>query len=116
MSEGKTIELTAATLDQVTADNELVLIDFWASWCGPCRSFAPVFEAAAEKHTDIAFAKVDTEAQQELARTFNVTAIPTLVAFKKGTSVYSQPGALPAAGLEQLIGKLRDLELSAVER
>ncbi len=110
----KTIELTTETLDSVIENNDIVVIDFWASWCGPCRAFAPVFESAAEKHKDIAFAKVDTEAQPDLARSFNVSAIPTLVAFKGGKGVFSQPGALPPASFEELLGKLRELDVSEI--
>lgn len=105
-----TIDLTATTFDTAVRDNEIVLVDFWASWCGPCRMFAPVFERAAATHPDIVFAKVDTEAERDLAAAAQITSIPTLMAFKDGHLVFRQAGALPAAGLEQLIGAVRALD------
>jgi thioredoxin 1 len=89
-------------------------VDFWAAWCGPCRQFGPVFEQASEQHPDIVFAKVDTEAEQGLAQAANITSIPTLMAFREGVLVYSQPGALPPAALDQLIGAVRDLNMDEV--
>jgi thioredoxin 1 len=95
-------------------DNEIVFVDFWASCCGPCRMFAPIFEKASEQHHDIVFGKVDTEAEQSLAAAARITSIPTLMAFKQGMLVFSQPGALPAAAFEQLVADVRSLDMEAV--
>ena len=109
-----TVAVTGSTFEQTIKDNDIVLVDFWASWCGPCRMFAPVFEKAAATHPDIVFGKVDTEAEQTLASQTGITSIPTLMAFRDNVLVFSQAGALPAASLEQLISGVRGLDMDDV--
>lgn len=108
-----TIAVTAENFND-TVKEGTVLLDFWASWCGPCRQFAPIFEKASETHADVVFGKVDTEDQQELASNFGITAIPTLMAFRDGIRVFEQAGALPAAALEDLIRQINALDMDAV--
>lgn len=109
-----TVDLTAQTFEETITDNDIVLVDWWASWCGPCRAFAPVYGEAAEKHTDIVFGKIDTEAEQSLAAGAQITSIPTIMAFREGVLVFAQPGALPARALEQLIEQVRGLDMEQV--
>ena len=109
-----TIELTKETFEDTVTQPGITLVDWWASWCGPCRMFAPVFQAASEEHSDVRFGKIDTEDQQELAAAAQITSIPTLMAFRDGILVFSQPGALPAPALEQIIKAVRDLDMEEV--
>ena len=109
-----TVALTEGTFEDTVAGPGITLVDWWASWCGPCRMFAPVFQAASEKHPDITFGKVDTEDQGALSAAAQITSIPTLMAFRDGVLVFSQPGALPAASLEKVIQAVRELDMDEI--
>jgi thioredoxin 1 len=109
-----TVTATAQNFEETVRDNDIVLIDFWADWCGPCKMFAPVFETASEKHDDVVFAKVDTEAEQQLAAAAEIRSIPTLMAFREGILVFNQAGALPSESLEELISAVRALDMDDV--
>ncbi|MFD2766807.1 thioredoxin [Micromonospora eburnea] len=111
-----TVELTTANFEEVTERDGIVLLDFWADWCGPCKRFAPVYERSSEKHPDIVFGKVDTEAQQELGARFNISSIPTVMAIKDGVIVFAQPGALPESALENLIEQVEKLDMDEVRK
>jgi thioredoxin 1 len=111
-----TVDLTAESFSQVVAENEIVLIDFWAGWCGPCQMFAPIYERVSEAHPDIVFGKVDTEVEQMLAGQFGIMSIPTLAILRDGIVVFSQPGVLPDTALEDLIGQVRALDMDDVRR
>jgi thioredoxin 1 len=110
-----TIALTAENFEDTVSKDGITLVDWWTSWCGPCLMFAPVFQAASDKHEDITFAKVDTEAEPELAGAAQINSIPTLMAFRDGILVFSQPGALPAASLEQVIQAVRELDMDEIQ-
>ncbi|GMQ98699.1 MAG: thioredoxin [Acidimicrobiia bacterium] len=111
-----TVDITKDTLQSTIEDNDIVLIDFWAEWCGPCRSFAPTYEAISEKYPNVKFAKVDTEAEQELAANFGIRSIPTLVAFRDQVGIFSQPGALPGDALEDLISQIEALDMDEIRK
>jgi len=111
-----TVELTKENLNETIADNDTVIIDFWAEWCGPCRAFAPTYEKASEEHSDVVFGKVDTEAQQELAGAFGIRSIPTLMVFRDQILLFNEAGALPPPVFEDLIGQVKALDMDDVRR
>ena len=111
-----TVELTKKNFEKVITESPMVIVDFWAPWCGPCRGFAPIYDKAAEAHQDVVFAKVNTDAEQELAGAFNIRSIPTLMVFREKVVLFQQAGALPASALEQVIGQARSLDMAKVHQ
>ncbi|MGO9445331.1 MAG: thioredoxin [Thiobacillaceae bacterium] len=111
-----TVELTQRNFEQTINGNDVVIVDFWAPWCGPCRAFAPIYEAASEKHPGVVFAKVNTEEEQQLAASFNIRSIPTLMIFREQIILFSEPGSLPAPALDDVVGKIMELDMDMVRK
>ncbi len=111
-----TVELNKENFEQVVSGNNMVIVDFWAPWCGPCRAFAPTFEKTADKHADVVFAKVNTDEEQEIAQAFNIRSIPTLMVFRENVVIYSEAGALAPAGLEDMLTQAKGLDMAEVMR
>jgi thioredoxin 1 len=111
-----TVELTKENFEEVVTGNDVVIVDFWAPWCAPCRAFAPTFEQASEQHADVVFAKVNTEEEQEVAGAFNIRSIPTLMVFREKVILYAEAGSLPASALAQVISQAKDIDMAAVHR
>jgi thioredoxin len=111
-----TVNVTKDSLESTIDENDIVIVDFWAEWCGPCKSFAPTFEKASNEHPDIVFAKVDTEAEQELAAAFGIRSIPTLMIFRENVVLFNQAGALPPAALSDIISQVKDLDMEAIHK
>ena len=111
-----TVDITKDTLEDTIANNDIVIIDFWAPWCGPCKSFAPIYEAVSEKHSDVVFGKVNTEDEQELGASFQIRSIPTLMIFRQQIAIFSQAGMLPESGLEEVLAKVKELDMDQVRK
>lgn len=109
-----TVALTEENFSSTLSENDIVLVDWWAEWCGPCRAFAPVYDEVSQEHTDVVFGKIDTEAEPALAQNAGITSIPTIMAFREGILVFSQPGALPARALREVLGKIKDLDMTEI--